>query len=396
MLTRCFYPSKTLINTSKYLASKFSHHSSGQEKSSSNAKYFGLLAGSLHEQFEMSFDDAYEVMIQLPNHDITSFVKTFEEEKGMKVVYGTKELVVLDSIANDTKDKFRSLHFTRRLDLEQSSVALMESGHIQHNAPPPGALHGLMFALALAQPLTLASGFKEARVSISDCLVLGGGGCSIPAFIHSLLGTEYWTTQPLRVEAVEVREDVVSIAREYFGIKELEEQGSFILTHADARDIIARVSREGRSIDILIVDLEDGSEEGDDGDGKIVAPPSWIFNHLIELTQVIRVGGVLAMNVICAPDRWPVMEKLLTSTFEGVRSAFDDEIGFTCGSIVAPHDIAPGGRQRIFFAIKHSDESYGIEISKEALTQRLLNLPPLVPSALREQWTAGWSASDIY
>jgi len=297
----------------------------------------GLLAGALHEKLGQSFDKAYETLGDVPADVLREFAQDFP---GTMVVYSSKDMSVLQTTttpvaldhtaeradvttlttpAGTGKYAERSLVFNRSIDLKQSSVhvTLMTSAGaaslVQLDRPPEGALEGLSLVASLCDKQKEGEGEGEGAPHRKlKVLVLGGGGCSVPSFLYTTLKPDY---PGLEVDVVELNREVCAVARKYFGVAELEERsrGAFRLHQQDALVYLRDMVRRGESVDMLVVDVEDGGFSldagggGDGGSGKgvveVQAPPQWLLSEdaLASLAAAVCPGGSIAVNTLASP-----------------------------------------------------------------------------------------------
>jgi spermidine synthase len=324
----------------------------------------GLLAGALHEKLGQSFDEAYETLGDVPADVLHEFSQDFP---GTTVVYSSKDVSVLQTTTSialhhtteehaeatthttsiDT-DKYteRSLVFNRNIDLKQSSVLVTETrtpagtgtpadAHratslVQLDRPPEGALEGLSLVASLCDKQKEGEGEGEGAPHI-QLLVLGGGGCSVPSFMYTALKPDY---PGLEVDVVELNREVCAVARKYFGVAELEatSRGAFVLHRKDARVHLRDMVHRGETVDMLVVDMEDGgfsldgagdSDSGCGGGGgegvvDVQAPPKWLLSEdtLTSLAAAVCPGGSIAINTLASPAGYKHVAAKLDRVFK--------------------------------------------------------------------------------
>ena len=311
----------------------------------------GLIAGAIHEKMDMSFDQAYMTLNDLPSAELDIMAADFPETT---VIYSSKEISVLDkTLECGTKEgisrskeecsnqkqilkRERSFCFNRKVDLKQSSMLLDgDTGKVLCNNPPLDGLEGLSLVAGLCDKQ------KEPGEPLS-IVVLGGGGCSVPSFLYTHLSPMH---PNLCVEVVEYSSEVCEIAREYFGVAELEASsgGSFRLIHGDARSYMEKVA-PGK-IDMLIVDIEDGgfTIHHDDEDRLIQAPPAWLLHDkfLKSLGAAVCPGGALAINTLACQRGF----EYVSTQLDGVLKSHN--FGYSV-SVPAPEVE----RQRFYMTVK--------------------------------------------
>jgi hypothetical protein len=196
-----------------------------------------LLPHILLSELAVTYDEAFDILGDVPVGDIHDFEEELRNERHQKVVFSTRHVSVLDTFSSDDgngKAQLRSLHFNHRLTFVQSCVGLT-NGEPSHAMPPP--IHGLtgthLQGLGISVGLhRLLQETNNGDVEPQDpgstkpihVCVLGGGGCTLPAFLHFAL-------PHAKITVVEQSADVCAAARECFGIAALEaaEHGRFAL-----------------------------------------------------------------------------------------------------------------------------------------------------------------------
>jgi spermidine synthase len=199
--------------------------------------------------------------------------------------------------------------------------------------------------------------------------VLGAGGCVVPAFLHTILPASS------TVDCVELSPDVLEAARACFGIAELEEESSkslFRLHGGCALEWLA--SQSENSLDVVIVDIEGGDEEG----SSLVAPPSrWLSSSggtgtlFSSLDRVLSNPGVFVLNCIGdAQGHDEVLQKMPS--------------GYALATCLAPG--SESGRQRLLFGARGGDGD--LLLLERDVRNALGCLPALLDD--KESWLKGW------
>ncbi|KNC87358.1 hypothetical protein SARC_00548 [Sphaeroforma arctica JP610] len=251
----------------------------------------GLVSGITADSLDVSTSEAYDILDEVDEGMLLE-VEADLRASGSVVVASTRHVSVLDQLHGAGLGvALRSLHFNDRLDLVQTCVKVcMKTGEIFHSHPPPSLgersthLQGLALGLVLQQASVLfpnaTSEYKNTgnvdhvlktdtlqeadtaaslgsepatvrtdvpqNVSASTIFpfarththtstqhfklppcrvaVLGAGGCSLPGFLHELLPYVY-------LDCVESHADVIAMARNCFGVRELEETSARFHMH---------------------------------------------------------------------------------------------------------------------------------------------------------------------
>ena len=76
-----------------------------------------LLAGLTHKDCGVSYEDACDLLREVPKSDLLEFEDNLYQEEGKKIVFSNSEVTVMDSICDDST--MRTLHFNRRPNLVQ-------------------------------------------------------------------------------------------------------------------------------------------------------------------------------------------------------------------------------------------------------------------------------------
>lgn len=177
---------------------------------------------------------------------------------------------------------FRSLHFGT--EPKQSSMDV-------HN---PARL-----ALTYTRAMTAALLFREGEPQ--RALIIGLGGGSLAKFLLSHFPA-------CRIDAVELRERVVEVAREFFLLPEDPRLQVFV---EDAGRFVRRSIPEENGYDLILVDAY-----GRDGMSASVAE----LNFFQDLRALLRADGVLAINL------WSGDSISMEDTLGNIAEAFDDRV----------------------------------------------------------------------
>lgn len=137
---------------------------------------------------------------------------------------------------------------------------------------------------SLSEPLDFRGEFVEMQLATTMCLsrprrvaVLGLGLGTVPRSLRSIY-------PQVVVEAVEIRPEVVDVARRYFGLAQDEK---FSVSVCDAGDWVARAPSS--RFDAVYVDLY-----ADKGMSELVSSSEFMAN----LSRILRPGGLLSFNLI--------------------------------------------------------------------------------------------------
>ena len=163
-----------------------------------------------------------------------------------------------------------------------------------HSSAPPSTgatathLRRLLNAVGLQRLLLPAGDPDPAPLRI---VVLGAGGCTVPAHLATAL------RHPAAVEAVEISPAVVEAAREWFGISAIPDET--LRVHTSCALEWMRCAEQ--PIDVLLIDLESGVSGAS---GEIRAPPPEVLapaflSRIAALVGRLRPGAV-AVNTIAS------------------------------------------------------------------------------------------------
>mmetsp|Transcript_7323 Transcript_7323/g.14543 ORF Transcript_7323/g.14543 Transcript_7323/m.14543 type:complete len:483 (-) Transcript_7323:895-2343(-) len=280
-----------------------------------------------------TFDEAYDLLRQVDPAVLREFETNARLKDGMEFAYATREVSVIDVDTgirrvrvgqnSDSRQEegssddgnggggggggsgaIRSLIFNARPKLIQSSIEIERvgaAGPRVWGAPPPlvGPTATHLGGLALTLPLWLAcggggGGEKNKRDGRREpsAVVLGAGGCTIPAVLAKA---------GCHVTAVEPSEDVRHAARHYFGASDGDVEllpgfgEDYLMTRIDNNGNQSADTTCDAAIDILIIDAEDGNS----------APPASMKEESFWKDVVVpslSPNGVVAVNVIADHD----------------------------------------------------------------------------------------------
>jgi hypothetical protein len=250
-----------------------------REFSSSRSRVSGFLSGLTYETNGLSFEENYDLLKEIPTEEIEEWERGHFKDHGQRVVYGSKDVSVIDT--NMKSDWIlRSLHFNDRVDLRQSAV--MRYGEIyDYTSSPCNHVKTLSMGLAVNDSL---NSNKNKKI-----VVLGGGGCVLPAFIHKMFPKS-------RIRVVERSQEIVHVAQKYFGISQLESD-RFELICDCAKNWISRQDQE--SIDVLMIDIEGGVPEREDW---ILPPLDFVSKPFLDPAVLSKASGILCLKTIASRD----------------------------------------------------------------------------------------------
>lgn len=348
----------------------------------------GLLAGTTFEQLGTTFDEAFRLLGEVPARELREWEADLLRSDGTRVVFGSREVTVLETTTKNSNTRRRSLHFNDRLDLQQSLCAIdRATGKVRHDRPPPGELQGLSLAVAMHRHSILAGEASDFPLRVC---VLGAGGCTIPSFLHQSFSPH------CEVDCVELSPAVRKAARQCFGVAQLEKEGKddggphFRLHGGCAVEWLRGATTDG--FDVIIVDVEAGGSSTTTTDwADLVAPPAEMLAgpFLAEVDRALAKNGAFAVNVIGGPSAHEASWKALTSGLSPSGGGGDSDFSFArCVAPVPNNDgAANGGRQRIMFAARGCATPPTSAAMKAALDGLLPR--PLVdsPDAWLQSWT---------
>eukprot|EP01051_Picozoa_sp_SAG22_P005565 SAG22_NODE_334_length_12094_cov_9.446019_9_plen_459_part_00 len=349
------------------------------------------------------------------------------------VVHCDPEVTVLDT--HGGPEVHRSLHFSDRLDLVQTAVALDSAGQPRHDRPPPLTgktgthLQGLGLALAAHRALQLraaadcsaggeAGGGADPGRPLA-LAVLGAGGGSLPAFLDTAVSPVLACGRGgagLQITAVELSPAAVAASKEFFGLGTCEARGGLLVETGCAYRWLQ--AAPPASVDVLIVDLEDGGDERGEGGaerGRLLAPPASLLADGGKLVAAagaaLAPGGVVAFNMIAGPggaaalsaaadqvaaalpglDHWicrsprlddPEVSSPASNGEEGVGAGLDEP------GAEEPGPEEPGHQAVVFCAKAAGGAGTRPGLSRDDMAAALATMPVLVDRP--DEWLAGW------
>jgi hypothetical protein len=258
-----------------------------------------IVAGLTYREMGVEFEDAVELLGEIPQEQLREFQDTLLSDEGKSVVFSNEELSVLDN-SEPGGVLLRSLIFNARPNLVQTAVLVDSEGNVDLSRPPPSEggssthLQGLALSVALHRAQQQKQlGPREGRAPPRVC-VLGAGGCSLPAHLFSAI-------PGATVDAVELSPGVLTAARDFFGVAALEASPRFALHCGCA---VAYLAESQAVYDVMIIDIEGGNGGDDDEEADpLVAPPRTFLSaeFLSSAQRALAPGGVVAMNAIGTP-----------------------------------------------------------------------------------------------
>jgi predicted DNA-binding protein (UPF0251 family) len=343
----------------------------------------------------MSYAEASEVLQHIDQSMLDEFAAELAQG-GQQVVASTPQVTVLDSIvpeettgaqSRSTTSWLRSLHFNDRLDYVQSCVRVTgtpacppELRVADHSQPPPahGAtathLHLLLVAVGLHRAIVTET--EHALAEHLRIVVLGAGGCSVPAYLATALRLP--GGRPAEIDAVELNDDVVAAARVHFGIQDLEEvnddtPSNRLRVHRQCALAWVKAASESvasESVDVLIVDLQGGNAADRHlGKCEVYAPPlaAMDLEFLHEVTKLIRNHpsrpGVVAFNCIATPEGLIQIQERLRhglslakverhmETTERVPATHDNDVQMWAVAPVVEIEHSDGEQQKVLHRV---------------------------------------------
>eukprot|EP01134_Creolimax_fragrantissima_P005496 CFRG5496T1 len=368
--------------------------------SATHVRLQGLVAGITYKDMNLSLEEAFFLLNYVPEHELLEVEEDLASQNN-RVVLSTPSISVLDELngAGHGID-LRSLHFNNRLDLVQTCVEVdAKTGEVDHSNPPPSFgkrathLQGLALGYVLRHACALGSADGDDKKASTKCniAVLGAGGCSLPSFLHHVLPDS-------NIVCVEASPDVVDAARDFFGVRKLEEKqdNRFTLIGSTAEEWVELIQTgmplgeaTHESLDLVIVDIEDG----DNGDGfhtdmsssysleaQLIAPPTSILNPKFwsNLSSVVAPGGVIAINVIGTEVAHEDMRNHLVAYLPS---------NWTLSSCTAPNIIS-GSATNVVHGILMACN--GPRVTSDILLEAAGQLPRLVDDP--EAWVDTWKS----
>lgn len=271
-----------------------------QSFSSTRSRVSGFLCGLTFEANGLTFEENYDLLQGVSSDIIEEWEQGHYEDHGQRVVYGSKDVSVIDTSMREGWT-MRALLFNDRVDLRQSEV--LRLGDIYDYTSEP-CNHVKTLSLGLAVSDSLEHNENDTRV-----VVLGGGGCALPAFMHNVFPKTH-------IKVVERSQEIVDVAREYFGISTLESDERFQLICDCAKNWISKQDRE--TIDLLIVDIEGGNPEREDW---ILPPIDFVSKPFLNPHILSETCGVLCLKTIASREAFQEICTLVCEA--GFRSVIE-------------------------------------------------------------------------
>lgn len=351
----------------------------GRKNQSIRDRVSGFLAGLTYGANGLGFEDSLDLLMDVPEETLVEWERGHFEEHGQRVVFGTPLLSVVDTRVDslDAVDGFiRTMYFNARLDLEQSRVLMFKGDKSDSSedvvfdfSQNPGPSSGLG-ALGIAVARRIGEHRRAHRLNESthwqpNICILGGGGCILQAYLHDSLSS-------CTSVSVELSEEVINVARGYFGISRLEGD-DFEIHHGCGIQFIQEDRAADSSIDVLVVDVEDGSSlVGEDAADWISPPTEFLSDRFLSSARrkLRDDGGVIVFNTI-ASDR----------SFDAMRGRIE-----SAGFAHAHCDVPSTKRQRYLFCV---DESFSAFLSSTSVREGLRSLPRMLDD--EEAWLGTWT-----
>lgn len=314
---------------------------STRRRHSTHHKLCGYLAG-LHsfgpDSEYTTFDDAYDAIIHVDEGLLADLEEEQWSTQRKKFVFGSRLVSVIDteSVSEDAKNNttttttIRQLVLNERPNLVQTavSVAAVAAPYDTTHARPAPLSETHLGGLALALAFWHTANPGRSGPFSPRCVVIGAGGCSLPA----VLAANLHHAQP-RLVAVEPCAEVREAASKWFGAG--ASCCNFDLVGGFGEEWLAEVARQKHSLlDVVIIDAEDG-----------LAPPASMrsvsfWRDLV--LPVLSVNAILAVNVIADQD-----EK------ESLRLLVQDNLpdNYSVVLLPAPPEASVSDRHALLFAV---------------------------------------------
>ncbi|KAM7263954.1 hypothetical protein ACFE04_001637 [Oxalis oulophora] len=214
----------------------------------------------------------------------------------------------------------RRLRFKRMPNLVQTEVLILPEcgsesrkiGEVGFRPDVSVLVH--KYVAPMVASLGLISEYVEGRFRVGftvKCLCLGVGGGALLGFLKSQLGFE--------VLGVEVDEEVLRIARKYFGLDE-----SIRVCVGDAVKVLRNLSQKSSDskFDVVMVDLD----SGDVRSGVSAPPLEFVKNDvLLAAKLVLCESGIFVINVI--PPNRSFYETLICDFREVFPELYEIDVG---------------------------------------------------------------------
>lgn len=237
----------------------------------------GYMAGLQYTSPETpwnTYNEAYDILQHVDDMVLKEFEEDLWNSNGIRFIHSTKQVSVMDIDYNKQEDSSNSDIVMRLLVLNERPHLIQSSVEIDHvgatgpkafGAPPPlrGVAATHLGGLAIAAPLwyyyynnaavgtTTIPTPSSSSITKPTILVLGAGGCTIPAVLAATCGCQ--------VTAVEPDDDVRTAAQSYFGVVNNDMMIDLVAGYGE--DYLEGISNNNNNklIDILVLDAEDES-----------------------------------------------------------------------------------------------------------------------------------------
>jgi len=238
-------------------------------------------------------DEMMELLGDLLDAD-PSFVDEFKTEFFAKfsrvVVFQDEELAVLDTtLGGEEAQSTRCFVFKDRLQFIQSEVNMdRQNGEVDRSRLT------LEVHRALCLPFVwLPRTNEHVRIAL-----LGAGAATLPLFLlHHLPQVEH-------IDAIEPNARVVSIAHEFFGVRDFQQlhPGKLTLHEQMGEDFLQQKIQSGKGgYDLIVIDVDSGEMHED----VAAPPPGMLAREFLDNVkqQLVPSSGMAAFNVIAlSPD----------------------------------------------------------------------------------------------
>ena len=220
-----------------------------------------------------SFNESYNLLQEVPISTLKDWEATHNLETNEKILYGSKQITVVES------ENRRRLLFNTRLHLTQAEVSVCP---IDNSIINDGSAFGAMGALLFSPLLT-----PRPRTN-QNLLLLGGGANTISTFLLNKF-------PDLRVDSVEIDAEVCKVAEKFFGASDNRLN---VVTDCAFNHLATMVKQQ--QYDMVVVDLDFGNGVND----SIVVPPRRVLDSgfLNELKCAVSPVGVVCVNTISSPE----------------------------------------------------------------------------------------------
>mmetsp|Transcript_61535 Transcript_61535/g.71907 ORF Transcript_61535/g.71907 Transcript_61535/m.71907 type:complete len:365 (-) Transcript_61535:49-1143(-) len=281
----------------------------------------GLHSHGDHPEFP-SFQSAWEAVTEVDATLLDDFEEQLWSEQGRKFIHGTRKVSVVDT-KNDDCTVTRKLVLNERPNLVQTAIQVesIAAPYCPLSPSPPLLTQTHLGGLAMAVPFWRLN--NSETKSSPHCVLIGAGGCSLPAILACHLGNAP------SVVAIEPCREVLLASKLWFGA---DESAKFSLVCQTGNDYLQ--SSLCRAIDVLIIDADDG-----------LAPPASMrtqsFWESIALPTLSH-NCVVGVNVIGNQNERDELQNVLRKTLPTHYDVI---------SVSAPPEAGVSSRHALFFAI---------------------------------------------